>query len=65
MLDHEKLDVYQLSNSSMLLQEGSAMECGAVLDACKVLNVIETDLYEKGKDMLTRIVSMLIKMCKL
>ena len=40
------------------------MECGAVLDACKVLNLIETGLYEKGKNLFTRIVSILTKMCQ-
>ena len=43
------------------IARGSAMECGAVLGACKVLNLNETDLYEKGKNLLTRIVSMLKK----
>ncbi|MEE8398939.1 MAG: four helix bundle protein [Desulfobacterales bacterium] len=46
------------------IARGSAMECGAVLDACNVLKLIETAIYERGKDLLTRIVSMLTKMCR-
>ena len=41
------------------------MECGAVLDACKILKLIEIPIYDKGKSLLTRIVSMLTKMCQL
>ena len=35
------------------------MECGVVLDSYRVLNLIETDLLEKGINLLTRKVSML------
>ena len=45
------------------IARGSGMECGAVLDACNILKLIETPIYEKGKSLLTRIVSMLTKMC--
>ena len=47
------------------ISRGSAMECGAVLDACKILKLIEIPICDKGKSLLTRIVSMLIKMCQL
>jgi len=45
------------------IARGSAMECGAVLDVCNVLGLIEAKTYEKGKALLIRIVSMLTKMC--
>ncbi len=47
------------------ISRGSAMECGAVLDACKTLKLIDSPIYDKGKGLLNRIVSMLTKMCQL
>ena len=47
------------------IARGSAMECGAVFDACKVLRLIEAPIYDKGESLLARIVSMLTKMCRL
>ena len=44
------------------IARGSAMECGAILDACKVLHLAEEEVVEAGKAL--RIVSMLTKMCK-
>ncbi len=41
------------------------MECGAIFDACKILGLIEAEIYEQGKDLLERIVSMLTRMCKI
>ncbi len=41
---------------------GSAHECGALLDASKVLEVIEEPAFVQGKTLLHRIVSMLVKM---
>ncbi len=112
MLDHEKLDVYQIAieffalvvkileqlprgNSTVsdqlkraaisivlniaegtgknsaadkrrfyAIARGSAMECGAVLDVCKILGLLEEKIYEHGKNLLTRIVAMLTKMCR-
>ena len=46
------------------IARGSAMECGAVLDACKVLNLVENELLIEGKNLIVRIVSMLSKMCR-
>jgi hypothetical protein len=40
------------------------MECGAVLDACKILKVAETSLTITGKALIVRIVAMLSKMCR-
>ena len=46
------------------IARGSAMECGAILDACKVLHLADEEVLEAGKALLVRIVSMLTKMCK-
>jgi hypothetical protein len=40
------------------------MECAAVLDVCGVLRITEPKLLEEGKVVLTRVVSMLTKMCR-
>ena len=45
------------------IARGSAMEGGAILDACRVLKLIDEELAEEGKGLLVRIVSMLSKMC--
>ncbi len=45
------------------IARGSAMECGAVLDVLRVLNGLTEAELEKGKGLLTRIVSMLTKLC--
>lgn len=42
---------------------GSAMECGALLDALRVMDLVDDDAHGKGKELLVRIVSMLSKMC--
>jgi four helix bundle protein len=42
----------------------SATECAGVLDVCQNLQLIEEDLYTKGRELLIRIVSMLIKMAQ-
>ena len=47
------------------IARGSAMECGAIFDACELLGLIKSQDYDKGKDLLVRIVSMLTRMCKL
>jgi four helix bundle protein len=46
------------------IARGSAMECGAVLDACAVLNLAQSDKLRHGSELLVRIVSMLSKMMK-
>jgi four helix bundle protein len=42
----------------------SATECASILDVCKQLQVISEDLYKRGRELLLRIVSMLIKMAR-
>jgi four helix bundle protein len=44
------------------IARGSAMECGAILDACRVLKLVDEELTEEAKVLLVRIVSMLSKM---
>ena len=46
------------------IARGSAMECGAILDACRVLKLVEPARWEVGKTLHVRIVSMLTKMCR-
>ena len=46
------------------IARGSAMECGAVLDACSVLGFVDEQVLRAGKGLLVRIVSMLTKMCR-
>ncbi len=41
---------------------GSAMECGALLDACRLRGLCSTERQQSSKQMLVRIVSMLTKM---
>jgi hypothetical protein len=45
------------------IARGSAMECGAILDVCHALQVVDPSLYQEGKNLLVRIVAMLTKMC--
>jgi len=45
------------------IARGSAHECGAILDSLRVLQIIDLPSYIKGKTLLHRIVSMLVKMC--
>jgi four helix bundle protein len=42
----------------------SATECAAILDACNKVGIADVSLTTKGREMLLRIVSMLIKLCK-
>jgi four helix bundle protein len=46
------------------IARGSSMECGAVLDACNVLEFSEKALVKESKKLLVRIVAMLTKMCR-
>lgn len=112
MLDHEKLDVYQVSIEFMttavdianktprgyssladqlkraawsiplniaegcgkrgvkdkrrfyVIARGSAMECAAILDVYQVLDIEDITSFENGKKLLTRIVSMLTRLCQ-
>ena len=45
-----------------VIARGSAMECGAVFDACKALKIIKPKDFSQGKELLVRIVSILTKM---
>jgi four helix bundle protein len=42
----------------------SATECAAIFDVCKRLKVIEEPTYSAGRELLLRIVAMLIKMAQ-
>jgi four helix bundle protein len=46
------------------IARGSAMECGAILDACRVLELAPTELLRQGRALLIRIVSMLTRLCR-
>ena len=46
------------------IARGSAMECAAILDACRVLKLSEPALLAQARALLLRIVSMLTKMCR-
>ena len=46
------------------IASGSAMECSAILDACRVLSLADEALVDHGKALLVRIVAMLTKMCR-
>jgi len=46
------------------IARGSAMECSAILDACRVLSLVDDELIDEGKQLLVRIVAMLTKMCR-
>ena len=46
------------------IARGSAMECGAVIDACVSLNLIGTDRAKDADDLLSAVVRMLSKMCR-
>lgn len=42
----------------------SSTECAGILDICKRVNLITTTRYERGRELLLRIVAMLTKMAK-
>ena len=46
------------------IARGSAMECAAVLDTLRALAVVDEVAYERGIELLTRLVAMLTKMCR-
>ena len=45
------------------IARGSAMECGAIMDVVRLLKVAEPEVI-RAKDLLTRAVAMLSKMCR-
>jgi four helix bundle protein len=44
------------------ISRGSAMECSAIIDVCRVLGVDDENSCTQGKILLTRIVAMLTKL---
>jgi four helix bundle protein len=46
------------------IARGSAMECAAILDACRALNVASPGSLANGRSLLLRIVRMLSRMCR-
>ena len=42
----------------------SGTECAAILDVCRKLELIEQQRYDKGRDVLLRIVAMLVKLVR-
>ncbi len=46
------------------MARGSAMECGAIVDACAALNLIEPTPATEADNVLTSVVRMLSKMCR-
>jgi len=46
------------------IARGSAMECGAIVDACAALNLIGTDRASDANEILGSVVRMLSKMCR-
>ena len=53
----EKVRFYRMAKRS-------ATECAGVLDVCRKLQLINEDRYVKGRELLIRIVSILIKMAQ-
>lgn len=53
----EKIRFYRMAKRS-------ATECAGVLDVCNRLKLMKEGQYEKGRDLLIRIISMLIKMAQ-
>jgi four helix bundle protein len=46
------------------IARGSAMECAAIIDACRALNVASPDSLADGRSLLLSVVRMLSKMCR-
>ena len=46
------------------IARGSALECGAILDACRVLGVADTPRLNDGKVIVTSVVAMLSKLSR-
>jgi four helix bundle protein len=44
-----------------LIARGSTAECAAILDVCRVMNLVEAGDFEEAKALAERIVSMLTK----
>ena len=46
------------------IARGSALESGAILDACKALNLVDEASYQETKRLVVDVVSMLSKLCR-
>lgn len=46
------------------IARGSAMECAAALDVCRVLAIVDEEHHRVAIDLLARIVAMLTKLCR-
>ena len=46
------------------IARGSAMECGAILDVMRVLNICSDEELDSAKALLIRVAAMLTKLCK-
>ena len=46
------------------IARGSAMECSAILDVCKIQRGYNEEQIKSGKALLLRVVEMLTKMCR-
>ncbi|WP_437630323.1 four helix bundle protein [Sorangium sp. So ce854] len=49
---------------SYAIARGSAMECGALVDVCRVAGFLPAAEAQNAKTLLARIVAMLTKMCR-
>lgn len=45
------------------IARGSALECGAILDVCSILEIVNSQLMQNGKSLLGEVVAMLSKLC--
>ena len=46
------------------IARGSAMECAAIMDALRVLTVVDERQHAEAADLLARLVAMLTKLCR-
>ena len=46
------------------IARGSAMECAAILDACRAIGRMESEVLEEANTLITRVVEMLTKMAR-
>ena len=46
------------------IARGSAMECAAVLDVCRLLKIVDEPRYTRGSELLVRVVEMLTRLCR-
>ena len=45
------------------IARGSAMECAAILDVCRVLVLVDATRLDEARTLLVRVVQMLCRMC--